>query len=102
LEPILGAAFFAGVLLFFAYQVYWGVTAGVLQPITRRTSGWVSYQSHPVEFVFSLIVFSLFSLILFAGFFLVFYNWLFGRQWYDKLQRRPPLDDAIRQAPEDR
>jgi hypothetical protein len=84
-------------VLFSGYQLYSAAVHGtILQAVRGGT--WVTFQSHPVWFVGSVVA----NLIFLAIFAALLGIWLFGERMSHHWRSRHFVDDAIRQGPEDR
>ncbi|MEJ0078916.1 MAG: hypothetical protein WDO17_26500 [Alphaproteobacteria bacterium] len=94
------AIVFAALLGLCLHQLYWALTDNVVQEAFPRGAGrWVSYQTEPQAFIFFVVLYGIFALVLSAGFTT---GWFETRQADRRWRSRPPVDDAIRQSPEDR
>jgi hypothetical protein len=82
-----------GVLLFCAYQIYSAVADGTVVTLARRRNDWITYQTNPGFYVFSL---SIYALVCALGLAIVC-GWLFGLfEWPRRRQSPDDIDNAIR------
>ena len=91
-------AFGIYVLLFCAYQLYSAVIFGTVMPASRALDDWVTFQSNPGFFVFSIFLYGFFVVIGTAAVSAEFFETLRARRW----RSRQEIDHAIRQTPQER
>ena len=89
-------AFGAYVLVFCAYQVYSAVADGRVMCGPCTGTPWITFQSRPGTYVFSLVIYLAPGVLLLAAFF----AWLLPP--HDRWRSRQLVDDAIRQRPQER
>jgi hypothetical protein len=98
LELLPGAAFFGGLGALALYQVYRAATGEVILSLDGALGAtrWITYDTNPFAFVWSLAFYSLLVLLGGAAIFVALFNHRFKNRW----RSRNFIDYAIRRAPD--
>ena len=104
-QSTLPALLFGAMALMFLEQFYWAFAAGTVE-FPHSSGEWISYQSNPLQFIVSLIIYGLCFLVCGAISALGIWGAIAQQsgltRWSRKRRSRDLLDDAIRQSRDDR